>query len=422
MTTATNTNTNTNTNNDSIVTDAAAGSIQYSITPAQLKISPSEAAFECTIQFITSLHPLLQQQTTTHVKRAITRYTNVLRLESNIKRIRPDDFIPRSIRLNLSLKGSKSAMDSPEFSKLQDEANDKLLSFQSDYKTSIIKMAELELQVAQKAMLIEIFQGIAFLADGFYAMKDLPLTPQNIYHFFSYGAKSSKIHDLLQELSVTHDDLEQHIGITIPDPVTNLEVVTPLHTEFRTLVKMLFLAPRIHYQDAITSNATNLSIKAVLTRHKKDLPTATLVLNVENEPTIDQQTIGKLIERKIKSSLDKRLQKISVGQTSNTTSTTTTKNNSTKKNITKSTNDNKYLQSSKNFHRGANIGAPSSKKITSTKTSSGKIPGKLSRSKQTKKVADRNNDLPNANNNNGKHSVSKKSGNNNIVKTRSARK
>jgi hypothetical protein len=374
--------------------------------PATATASPSEAALSSVLPTINSLHPLLQSTAHSYAKRVLTGLNHTKKSEANIIKLHSDGFVPRSIRLNFMLTSHRSVMDSDEFRLLDTEAIDVLNTYQTKMKDVITRTAELELLFTKRSILRTIFEGTAHIADLYCTIMDLPTDESTIYGYFFHAMLHPDIRLLLNEVNSTNgQEFAQNLCISTPADTTSIDRNTDSHTTFRKIIFALFIQPRTVFDETIRQNALVTAAQSKIILHQQNKATTDTIAMVEDEHPIDSKTIGEMINRKI----NDKTKKI-VAQLNRLTIQNPTKSHTPP--IPKKADKirGKEIQqlrqrsvSPKNSHRGANSGAPSTKKTTP--------PSRLQQQQQqhTKSTADRNSVSPKRSNADGTSRARKKS-------------
>jgi hypothetical protein len=381
--------------------------------PATATTSPSEAALSSTLPIVNSLHPLIQTTAHSYVKKTLTGLNHMRKTEANIIKLQSDTFTPRSIRLKFLLTSHRSVMDSEDFRSLATEATNVIDTFQNNMKSVIISTAELELLFARRSVLQTIFEGTAHIADLYCTIMGFPTDASTIYGYFLHAMVHPDIRTLLTEVeSENGGEFMQNLCIDTPTDTNNIDRNTDSHNKFREIIWSLFIQPRTVYEQTIRENALLTAAQSKIVLHQRNKTTTDTIAMVEDELPVDSKTIGEMINRKINDKTKKLVAQLNhlTIQNSNKSRTsptpTTTKKNSDKLHGQQQTTLKSKKQqrqrslSPKNLNRGANSGAPSTKKSTS-----------LSHQNQqrAKSTADRNSVSPKRSNDDGTSHARKKS-------------
>jgi hypothetical protein len=311
--------------------------------------SPTEPPKSLAESFIKSNVATLQPQLAIIVEKLGKEHILLLSKKDNVKRthqrmIDNEDFIPRSARIQFDLKGSKRAIELPEYKQLAEETSDLVADFTKNLKTQIIKAAAIEIKAAENELRYHLSKCVRIITSAFLINKnDTSNVDSTVYKLAQRFLDDISINCTMNLATFEKIYKEVHTIETFPPsgatatenataPTENEEMIDDANdstvspffrnrratstttatttttttivntpppeddiTTLKTIIEKVFVTSWFMFKQQQQKNKVTLELKKLATAYFTEKKTADAVLPVDSEPAADKKELKALI-------------------------------------------------------------------------------------------------------------------------------
>ena len=315
-------------------------------TPPSDSKTPKSVAQEFITAHVESLHfhvaAILKKTSFAHVN-LVHKLLNKINQKSKME-LDPS-LIPRSARLDFTLKSSKKVEELPDYIKLQEETNIYILAVKENLKARILLTTEMEIKSLRQEILEHFVKGIFLIAKTIktgegeptanihgivseiihqhheYVLPhfdcDLPTfinTYKELLNVTTFPAQTTTATDATtsQEV-VVHSQYFRPAGCTNPEASATPPVLTLDTSNIYRTIQCLFMTSVERYRSQVKRNEININLQKLDINHLTEAATAQVEMEVGNEPSVTPENLKELVakeSKKVNESLQKEITKL----------------------------------------------------------------------------------------------------------------
>lgn len=278
--------------------------ISTSATPST-NTSPTAVALATLSTATESLPSTAHKHVYEFGEKIINSFAKVLRHRSIVAKFADKEHVPRSVRLSFQLNASKSVAETQEYRAAAKATADLVSKFQREATAQVKVVADLEQQALEKALAhlilrtICIWSKLSLLLNG-----QLSPTATELYPYYRVAVILPNLKKYLLHLNEA-DVNSVFVEVIGTINANDAFVPTDAHQAFATQIDKIIVGSLTAFETTNTQNATLLAARAFVDSTTTESMTASVAMELDNEPTINKETIDALIASAVQKELKK---------------------------------------------------------------------------------------------------------------------